>query len=107
MRLADIANERQTIRIDIGGATLTATVNPAAITPASIARLAAQERAADPMILPELLAEVLVEWDLTDDDGRPYPIEVEALGRLPMRFLARLGAELRGAVGVDPTNAAT
>ncbi len=107
MRLADIANERQTIRIDIGGATLTATVNPAAITPASIARLAAQERAADPMILPELLAEVLVEWDLTDDDGRPYPIEVEALGRLPMRFLARLGAELRGVVGVDPTNAAT
>ena len=35
----------------------------------------------------EVLTRVIAEWDLTYDDGKPYPVTTEALMELPLDFL--------------------
>lgn len=50
------------------------------------ALLAAPEEGRSSGTVSEVLAEVLVSWDLEGEDGRPHPITHESLADLPLDF---------------------
>lgn len=47
--------------------------------------------------LAPFLAQILLEWDLLEDDGSPYALTVEKLRVLPLLFLAAVAS----AIGED------
>jgi hypothetical protein len=55
-------------------------------TPRFMQRCVDSERG-NPEQLPKALSEVLTAWDITRDDGSPWPITEAELSRLPMPFL--------------------
>lgn len=58
-------------------------------------RLLADAQASDDvLLLARLLAEILVGWDVTDNDGDPYPPTIENLAALPLDLLRQLLLEI-------------
>lgn len=49
----------------------------------------------------DALQALIVEWDLEDDDGNPYPVTREALLRLPLRLLRHVFDAVMRAVGAE------
>jgi hypothetical protein len=39
---------------------------------------------AETSVTVDTLADALVSWDITEDDGRPYPVDRESLAQLPI-----------------------
>jgi len=50
----------------------------------------------------ELLLTMLIEWDLQNDDGTPFPVEAEPMEQLPTTFLA----DVMGAIAEEIRKAA-
>lgn len=46
--------------------------------------------------LVDSMPEIVTEWDLTDDDGSPFPLDSENLSRLPITFLGYVLSQLLG-----------
>lgn len=42
---------------------------------------------------------LLIEWDLEGDDGKPYPMTVEALATLPREFIVRVSQDISEDMG--------
>lgn len=68
---------------------VTATYRPGIITPATQGSLMdLMDGNRELVAFAKLLSKSLISWDLTDDDGKPYPLTEEALQELPGHFLA-------------------
>lgn len=86
-KLSQIVPNRK-LTIGDGADALHVTYNPSALTPrlqAEMKTLGSED--ADRNILAASLAPVLVEWDLTDDNGSPIGTDEEALLGLPFTLL--------------------
>ena len=105
MKLSKVLGATRTVSIDLGGESLEVTFRPGAVTPASLARATAaldnaddertsQLAAIDLMV--QFLGDVLVAWNLTDDDGAELPTTRETLQLLPIEALARVFAAIQG-----------
>lgn len=81
VRLSQIKGETRTVRIDFGDeGDLNITFRPGGITPAREEELQVEEAEGRGLrALIGLLCEVIVEWDLLDENGAPFPLDVEAL----------------------------
>lgn len=44
----------------------------------------------DPARLPQWLAQLIVEWDFVDEDGRPLPPTADGIAQLPAVLMAAL-----------------
>ena len=90
IRLADLRKERKTVTFPFADDTVTLTYTPGAVTPELEARAFAVD---DPKTerylggLADLLAEILLEWDLIGDDDQPFKPTRENLGKLSAAFL--------------------
>jgi hypothetical protein len=104
MKLSKVLGATRTVSIDLGGETLDVTFRPGAVTPASLARATAafnentderssQLAAIDLMV--QFLGDVLVSWNLTDDDGAELPTSRDTLQLLPIEALARVFAAIQ------------
>jgi hypothetical protein len=84
------------VPVEVDGQTeaVTLTVAPAALrSPATYARMA-QIQAAGPEdgmpLIPSLVGDLIVGWDLVGDDGAPVPVTVETLAALGADVLMQL-----------------
>ena len=105
MKLSQVLSETKTVSIELSGETLIITFRPGGVTPASLARATAafesnldehhaQIAAIDLMV--QFLGDVLVAWNLTDDDGTTLPTNRETLELLPIEALARVFSAIQG-----------
>ncbi len=46
---------------------------------------------------------LLVEWDLTGNDGKPWPVDLESVGKLPQGILQRVMGAIYNDVSVKDT----
>lgn len=77
-----------------------------AITLAKAGEIDAALRSNNMTALADLLAEVVIDWDL-EDGGMPYPIEREAILQLPGLVPTKIIEAIQGATEVGKANAAT
>ncbi len=66
---------------------------PATITDEWIERLTSLEKN-DRAGYQTLLAEALIEWNITDDDDRPLPTSVETMRELPVDLLYQISWDI-------------
>lgn len=105
MKLSRVLSETKTVSVVLNGETLIATFRPGAVTPASLARATAafesdlneqQAQFAAVELMVQFLGDVLVSWNLTDDNDEVLPTSVETLQMLPIEALARVFAAIQG-----------
>ncbi len=108
MRLSQIREQRVTWSAEVCGEMLTGGCNPAAYTPRFLAEIEQSQAKgeSDATLLPRLLARVLTDWDLVDDD-QPVPTTEEQLRDLPVALLSRVAQAIQAAMQPDPTTSAT
>jgi len=83
--LADLTRETRTITLDLAAGTLTVTYAPAAVTPAMLSELLAQEASTETLV--QFLVTVLRGWDVVDEGGETLPTDEKTLRALPVLFL--------------------
>ena len=88
IRLGDLRKERKRVTFPFAGDTVTLVYTTGAVTPELEARAFAIDDDHHYLGgLADLLTEILVEWDVLGDDGRPLPITREQIGKLSAQFL--------------------
>lgn len=94
-KLSAVIADQATVEVELGGEPVIVTYRPRRMTPELQERIAAAEGAAGiRTALYGPIAELLVSWDLTQDDGTPIdPSDEEALRTVPSQVLL---AVLRG-----------
>lgn len=87
--------DRRTISLVIGEDTLNITYRPSGMTPESEERLDTfvREKKVGASLV-ALLLDVLVEWDLLGEDGKPLAVDAATLKKLPLSFLGLLVSEI-------------
>lgn len=90
MRLSDLGREAKAT-IEYDGAEINVVYRPAAINSDWLKRMG--ESAGLDTYVP-LLTEVLVRWDITDDDGNELEPSVEIMRQLPIDFLNKVAQAL-------------
>lgn len=108
-KLATIMADRRTVPVDLGdGETLTVTYRPSGVTPETEEQFLGsvdQQRVGGG--LAKFLAPILVGWDLTGEDEKPYPTTEKALRKLPLTFLNKVVTAITADMRPNPQNAAT
>lgn len=99
MRLSEIYSQVKTITVPVGTGTLQVTYRPQAITPEMVDRMNDTRGATPGEAIATCVVDLVSSWDLTSDDGKPYPITLESVRQLPIAFLA----EITKAVTADIT----
>lgn len=87
MKLSEITDKRVDCAIAFGQETLNVVYNPAFLTPAREQQMADETESQQ---VAELIVGTVLEWDLTDDDGTPIPLTIEAVKDLPVILLGRI-----------------
>jgi hypothetical protein len=83
IRLSDLSADRRTVKVPFGDDTLTLVCKPSALNAIQEAR-ELEDRAVGRVVMSQArsLAELIISWDLLDDDGKPLPVSEEVLGGL-------------------------
>lgn len=92
---SDLIQDRRVLEFSFLDDKVVLTYRPSGITPEVEDRLQGlieTRRSSNSMA--EFLAGVLVEWDVENDDGTPYPTTLESLRKLPGNFLVRMVNEI-------------
>lgn len=103
MRISDLTRDRRTVAVQIGDGVVNVTYRPGGITPESEDRLRemiSEQRVGASLVA--LLSGVLLDWDLTDDDGVPYPTTPEALSKLPTLALMAVAQAISESIRPNP-----
>lgn len=83
-----VLEETAVVAVPVGEEQLQVTFAPNRYTPDF--EEAIEKGAKGSRVLAQMLAGLVVEWDLIGRDGAPYPITEEALAKLGVRFLSRV-----------------
>lgn len=94
LTIADLSADSAETSFEFAGETVTLSYRPAVNTPAN-----------DKLPIVTWLSQALIAWDLTGNDGEPYPTTIEALQALPDRYLKAVLREIvrHDAASVGPT----
>jgi hypothetical protein len=119
MRLSEAAKSRATVEVEFEGTNekLTIVHNPSVFTAAFEAKLRHEIEKSDVQsdILCGMLAEMLVSWDLVDDEGsllgseragETVPIDLDSLRLVPMSILTRVSEAIKESHNPSPNDAA-
>lgn len=102
-RAASIQEKRTLIEFDLDGEAYEAIYNRAGIT-VGFNRKMDEADAADGTRLVQMLAELVLDWDLVADDGEtPLPVSIEELERQPLEYLAALSRAIWTNYNPPPT----
>lgn len=92
MRASDITRQKIVeATADLGGGdTITFQFDRNRITPAWVEEATRRDEDRDPLALARTLAEMVAEWDVTNDDGTVFAPTVENLATFPFDILSKL-----------------
>lgn len=85
-------------QVRYGEETVTLHVDRARVTPNWMKRLGRAIENDDPTAASQGLVEVLISWDIVDEDNQPVPMSVEVISDLPSMLIGRMYREMRNAV---------
>jgi hypothetical protein len=85
--LSHMKNDKRTLTVHYFGDECNVTYRPSALTPVTENALRDAE---DNTTLIDTLAEMIVAWDVLDEEGKPLPIEADVLNQLPNAFLGHV-----------------
>lgn len=90
MRISEALGERLPLAVQFpsSGSVLNVVYTPAAYTVAELEELQKAERDTSRII--KSVQDVVLEWDLTDDDGQPVPLTTEALRHVPTSIFMQI-----------------
>lgn len=110
IKLADLAKQVSTITVRFAGLedVLSVRYSPHRMTPLKeMAFLDAVRSDEATRATVELLADVVVGWDLLDDDGRPLPTDYATLSGMPSALLMAVMHALGQERNANPTKPAS
>ena len=87
--LAEFKSPPRTETLTVRGIEINLTFDPDVVTPALEAKLAAAGDEEQARVSAQMLADLVIEWDLTKD-GAPYPTDFDSVKELPVVFLGDL-----------------
>lgn len=91
MKLSQLVEDRRTVTIPIGSGEITLGYTPAGVTPRMFAMAdEAQNGTVNIGALCTMMAPMLIDWDVTDDDGATLPLTAEGLMDVPIPVLVKL-----------------
>lgn len=90
LNLGNIKNDKRTLNINTMWGDCEVTYKPSALTPTIEDELRAAD---DTRVLIDVLCDMLMAWDVVDEDGQPLPLTPEVLSTIPN---ALLGAIMQG-----------
>lgn len=101
MRLSQILSETKVVSVSISGDTLAVTYRPQAVTPEMVDRMNGANSAPGDAIA-STVVDLVHEWDLTDDNGKSYPITLETVRKLPVSFLSAVTQAITTDINPNP-----
>lgn len=91
MRLSHVLADERNVTIEIDGEKLAVTYRPSSFTPeVEDAFLSTMDNRRSGNAMAQVLAGMLVGWDLQDEQGSVYPTTEAELRKLPMLFLGQV-----------------
>lgn len=88
IKISDLMQDERTCEMVFDGETAKITYRPSGYTPTTEDALQKGLETQRPSVgVASLLSELLLEWEVMDDDGQALPINLETLQRLPAGFL--------------------
>lgn len=105
MRLSAFKDEVRKVAVRVGEGSVELSYRPAAHTARYERRLVELQSSDHPAAsLCEALADVLVGWDLEDDQGGALPVSLDALEELPTKVVVQFLAAIREDMVPNPTS---
>ncbi len=108
MKISELMRDRRTVIIPVGDDDVAITYRPAGLTPETeenLTKYANDQRGGAALVA--FLADCLVEWDITDDSGKPLPINTKTLSKLPIVFLGQVVSAISEDMRPNPPSAVT
>lgn len=91
IRLSSLMADRRTVRVPFGDDTLTLTYRPSAVNATQEARELEQRAKGEHLkAQANSLAEIITEWDVLGEDGKPVAPTTEVIGWLGLEVTTRL-----------------
>lgn len=92
MRVSELTRQKlKDISIDLGdGDSITLTFDLNGVTPAWVSETQRRDQEQDVLSLPKCLSEVIIKWDVTNEDGSEYPPLAENISVLSYGAQSRL-----------------
>jgi hypothetical protein len=91
IRLSALSADRRTVRVPFGDDALTVTYRPSAINAVQESReLEDREKGRHLLAQAKSLAEIIVSWDLVDDDGQAVPVGEDVVATLGLDVVSKL-----------------
>lgn len=88
IRFSDLEADQREIAVEFSGNEVKLTYRPSAYTPILEEKMMQSLESKRPYNgMAQVIADVVVEWDVLEDDGEMYPLEYEELRTLPSQFL--------------------
>lgn len=105
-KFSSLVQKTVPLAIQFGGETLNVVFNPTVYTPAfeDLVNTTGKQVGHDQMT--EMASELLVSWDLTNDEGTAIPTTTEALRQLPIHLLAAVLKPIVATFAPDPKTTA-
>ena len=106
MQLAQILGEQRTVTIPFGDDLLNVVYAPDQFTPELEERyMSMVQTQRSGMALAQIICGLVKKWDLVDNGGNVYPLEVQALSKMPVTFLNSVVDALNNDIMPKKTNA--
>jgi len=103
VRIGKLSANTATVAVEIDGETLNVVYRPSGLTPETEDRLqemVKEQRGGASLIV--LLREILVSWDLLDDNDQPLPVDERTLRGLPITLLSRVAEAISDDMRPNP-----
>jgi hypothetical protein len=94
VKVGSLSSETKRVEVPVGagGEKVGVVYRPGLLTPNSVGRML--DKDAEEIEVRKLLEEVLVSWEIEQNDGTDLPTTVEAMGDLPLGFLGDVITEM-------------
>jgi hypothetical protein len=108
VRLSQLVEERRELTIPVGGGTIHLGYTPSGVTPRMMAMAdEAQRGTVSVEQLCTVIAPMLLDWDVTDDEGAPLPLTAGGLQDVPLAILVRVMTAIGEDIAVPKAPSAT
>lgn len=107
-KLSHLIKDSRPLTVDFDGQPLAIIYRPSAVTPThhdETMDLLEKQRVGS--ALARTVSNILISWDLTDENGKPYPVTEKALRDLPMQLLSKVSVAIQDDIAPNAQKSGT